>query len=809
MKLTHYLNNIDVKTGASFKSGASLMVSTAFLACASLAILTACSDEIASTTPTYTVGEADNAIVLSAGISEGGAGVTTRAVDGNHDANDTYGGGHKTLAENTILRLRVDGTWLGKDEGYTLPHGTVGASNIASQTTTASVGNGVVVNNEGTATHNKITMNPQLYWDDYGTADPANIDTPDGTATTNTGGRGKGLTIYGVAVSGKALPVSNEGRTNLSTSNTSLTWQNIAWNVGKVVNGVIDQSTNGWGDYDLLTSNNIREEGDGTYKFNDAKGISGNTPSDILEFTHAMSKITFVLTAGKGFPVHSGDAKKFNEPPKVTLTSRITGDTSTEEWAQTKGTVNVETGAVNLVTEPVKASVKLHHAETNATSQVVTLDALVFPGSEFGDKSGDPATFPVIARIEADGNVYYVTSEKIREAIGNAQTAGKHGENFVTEPGKNYIIQVTVNKTEIKVTATVTNWIDVTADPVEPEINVSVDWTTTEGASSVEGFSFYRSENLNTGYNTANVTNDGYYPAEAIASKPANDATTNQWPFKSLDATPQEVHLFWPTHNTHYQFRGVWPQTSTKTDDTGTAPHVKALSDAQVIDIKNVAYVGETYPSDLMIARPEFTGADTDPLCKNSEHTQKHLYSEGICAVNGLVTMNFRYVMSQVEVRLETSEGDSPNKVKLDANTTVDIVNVYNNGYVKLGDREIGYTDTQQSQTYTLNQVTGNGNELKRHSAILPQAFIQETAGASTNTRFKITVTNDDSTTDVYYADVEPILKSDKSGKVAPNGKWESGVHYIYTLLLTKTEIKVTATITDWVTVKASDDVWF
>ena len=70
--------------------------------------------------------------------------------------------------------------------------------------------------------------------------------------------------------------------------------------------------------------------------------------------------------------------------------------------------------------------------------------------------------------------------------------------------------------------------------------------------------------------------------------------------------------------------------------------------------------------------------------------------------------------------------------------------------------------------------------------------------------KFKITLTNGD----VYYADVQPIKKEGSSDLVAPTA-WESGKHYVYTLHLTKTAVSVTATLTDWTTVNASEDVWF
>ena len=37
---------------------------------------------------------------------------------------------------------------------------------------------------------------------------------------------------------------------------------------------------------------------------------------------------------------------------------------------------------------------------------------------------------------------------------------------------------------------------------------------------------------------------------------------------------------------------------------------------------------------------------------------------------------------------------------------------------------------------------------------------------------------------------------------------WEPGKRYIYNLHITKTGISVTATVTDWKTVDASEDIW-
>lgn len=713
-----------------------------------MALLTACASKEDVVSPTYTVGENDNAITLRAGIREGGSGVETRATDSDHT-------NHLALTQGTKAALRIDGTW------------TDHTPETVSQLTTATIGSEASSGSK----HNSVSMSPVRYWDDYGTADPANIS-----------GRNTGLTIYGVAVDGYkkdgdfALP--SETNNNLSSISD---WKALSWTLDA-------NQTSGWANYDLLTSNNIKagEGYDGTLKFDDVK--SGNA-SDLLVFTHAMSKVTVKLKAGAGF-----SQNKFTATPSVILTSNTGDATTNTEWAYTKGNVDVTTKAVSSQSE-LKV-ITMHHTNTTDGQYSAIYDALVMPGSCFG--TTDDA---IIARINADGNVYYVTAKQIRAKLLELNNT----TDYNTKSGKNYIINVIVNKTEIEVSATVTNWVDVQSEEVSPVINVGADWGTTDSGSnnSFDRFSFYRSTSKLVDYSkdySGNATS--YFAPEGVAYKP--NKSTDQWPFMSGETI---VKLYWPNHNTHYHFRGVWPTTSIETPDTGAAPHVSKVSEndaTQKIDIKNVPYNQNTFPSDLLIGMPEFN--DNNKMCQNSDHTHVDQSENGICATEGKITLNFRYVMSQVEVVLSTSETGSSDHVNIDANTVVEIVNVANKGYVKLGDREVVPSSTKG--TYTLDDVTGSGNELKRHSAIVPQDLTFTNAGASTNTRFKITVTNGDGTTDVYYADIKPIKKDDGTGFVAPNGKWESGVHYIYNLKLTKSEIKVSATVTDWTTVDAAEDVW-
>lgn len=733
---------------------------------AALGFLTACHDEMSA--PTYTVGEANNAIVLRAGISEGGNSVQTRAVDGNHTAG-ANGGGHVPFNPDvtTQLRLRVDGTWLGK--GFT--------NDLVSKPTTATIG--AVTGNENK--HNKVsfstTSNPveQLYWDDYGSADPANIDTPNGTATAGTGGRNKGLTIYGVAIEGQA------------TAPTVSNWTALPWALDA------DQ-TSGWAAKDLLTSNNVRvSPGDGTYKFddyiNDLKNSTTNS-SNLLEFTHAMTKITVNLTASEGFPGWSTSTPtegKFEKEPSVTLKDfYYTGNVSVEAKTSEASTSN-------------KADIKMHLTSTAINQHTATLDALVFPGNQFSatiadDANKTPTSATNILELNADGNIYKVTAAQLVKAIVNGATGSQNG---TLEQGKNYILNITVNKTDIEVTATIKDWENVPTENALPKINVTATYGYTAGAVTgseafTKDYDLFRSTVKATGYDE-NTSADGIQYAARY--------TSPNW-----DKT-----IYWPNHQTHYFFRGVYPQTGAAVSGTTALANPEAVTTTNgndVIAVANAKYTTATYPSDLAIAIPRGTTPGSyDETCKESGHTSQ----EGICATEGVINMNFEYAMSKVEVRLKSSKEDGGHIDLTKDNTTVEIIGGYNKARIKLSDGlhdEYADADKGDYSLHILNSPA-NGFPVTTLDAIVPQQIGNDVI-------FRITVITDDKDdddpsndeTDVYQCKVN-LINVKNSSPATPVTEWAHGKHYIYELDLNKTEIKVVATIKDWVTVTASDNIWF
>ena len=672
------------------------------LAAATL-LLAACSD-----TPDarYSVGSEDNEVRISAGIASSPRGIESRAALA----------GHYAFTAGTNIYLHVEGYWKGKSpekiEKTARFKAASGADNI-----------------------NAISYHSgeQIYWDDFGTADPDNAEN-----------RSKGLGVLAVAIDRVTTGTKIADKAWLSSdADTDLPWS------------VVTNGTNSFKN-DILVANNLYDASSTTpqkrYTFDEQKAA---TPGEsLLDFKHVLSKITFVLTAGSGFPIILGNPG-FISDPKVVLTRNKTGE-DYKEWCYTSGTINIKTATATANPDSLK---KVTLDDIDRSGAKFTHEAIIYPGSQFGGEND------VVAQINADGNIYYVTAKQIRAAIVKADAS--HAGIYNTLPGYNYIFQVTVNKTDIKVTATISDWETVTAAEETPKIVVSADvGKQDDKTKTLDKFRFYRNED--------GASQTGKYIALADAVNPqashiADGSTI--WNFYNVNgSTP--TPLYWPNHTTHYFFRGVYPFNTTVTDVGGTSTYIQA---------ENGAF------GNLMIGAPEIASGT---MCDNPDHTSVDMSTEGICARTGKINLNFRYMMAQVEVKLTTTTGDD--KVILNNNTTVELVNTITSRPIYLGTRSIGDDKSLTRKTYLMTQQTADVKVF--HDAIVPQSLPNEV-------QFKITV-KDGTKSDVYYAVVNKIKVS------GDNTKWEAGKHYVYTLNIKKTGISVTATITDWTTAEGSDDIW-
>ena len=170
--------------------------------------------------------------------------------------------------------------------------------------------------------------------------------------------------------------------------------------------------------------------------------------------------------------------------------------------------------------------------------------------------------------------------------------------------------------------------------------------------------------------------------------------------------------------------------------------------------------------------------------------------------------MNFQYAMSQVIVKLTTSK-DAANSLTINKHTTVEILGGYTKGKILLGTEASDFTG-QMVKPFTMTNDNGIDNPILNNYAnyrntIIPQAL----TNASGDLKFRITISANGSATDAY----ETVLgikeiKVTEGGVLKNITAWEPGKRYIYNLHITKTGISVTATVTDWKTVDASEDIW-
>lgn len=712
-----------------------------------LAALAACSDDVA--TGRYSVGEEDNLVRLTTGVENApSAAMQSRA------ALD----GHYALQDGTAINLYVEGDWTGKT-----PSNIVKTPVYSAQADS---------DNDNI---NALTWKSgdHLYWDDFGTADPA-----------NTANRAKGLGILAVAIDG----ITNTTVVNLGSA---IDWNNfkLDWNLADHTGTIEVVGGTKFLMQDILIANNLYDASVTTpqkrYTFDEQKALATKPEEARLEFQHVLSKVTFNVTAGQGF---NGT---FWDYPTIYLTRNKTGETA-DEWCYKNGKIDI------------KAATATHDGSTLGTvllnpilrdGSIYTEAAIIYPGSDFGGNND------VIAKINADGNIYYVTAEKIRAAING--TTG-HAGDYTTKPGYNYIFNITLNKTDIIVTATVSKWIDVNADEAFPKIVVSANvGNKGDTEQTLSDFRFYRNEGVNvplfgssdpvpTAPTTKNVT----YTALADAKNPATGSVADgatKWDFYQT-GTSTATQLYWPSHTMHYFFRGVYPKETT----------IEDAGEGSYIAVTNAAYDASAFPSNLMIGAPEV--AD-NTKCNNPDHTPVDMSKYGICARTGKINLNFRYMMSQVEVDLKT-ETSSDDKVELNADTKLEILNPITQRNIYLGTRSTGYeASTVRATDYTMHRKgDAKASLVTFHDAIVPQYLPKPNEDKPM--RFKVTIKNSNGTYDVYYADVQPIQVSESGGAKKTIENWLGGYHYKYTLTLKKTGISVTATITDWIPANGSDNVW-
>lgn len=541
--------------------------------------------------------------------------------------------------------------------------------------------------------------------------------------------RSSQLSVWAIAVPGVS---DNNWKTAPGWSETAIATNDLSWEIPSA------QTTETVKQKDLCFSNNKATETD-KMKFNvsDRKFDTGK-----LIFYHALSKITVKLVEDEGFNHES--TEDFNLlDNKVTLKGH-----------KLSGTFSVADGEFTSKATDATATTM---ACGTKTKDGYTLEALVMPGTNLStEELADAVSFSI------DGNNFTVSNATLLTKLKESNAVGSDWTTM--EAGKNYVFTFNIKMTDIKVTATVAEWEDLKGTNYSPLINITHVYGHTSSDDECtdlinKDFTFYRS-----------TTKDGGY----------TDASTVTYAEGEYTMAPKR---YWPNHQIHYFFRGVYP-TST------------AITDSKKIAVANGAYNSETSPSNIMLGYPRNTDGTPDESCK------VHSGTEGICATEGNIRMNFQHAMSQVVVNLSTNTTeDAKNKVIFDANTKVEIIGGYNSGYILLENGNSDFTGKTVAD-HTMALVAGSDYKTF-HDVIIPQSL--------DGLKFRITVTDTNGGQDRYETvlGIKEIEVTKEGGTKSKISEWQPGKKYIYNLYITKTGIKVTATLKDWETVTSdSNHIW-
>jgi hypothetical protein len=346
-----------------------------------------------------------------------------------------------------------------------------------------------------------------------------------------------------------------------------------------------------------------------------------------------MSKFTIVVEAKDGFV--AGNL----ENTVVTLN----GVSEVGTFDAPKGTV-AASGSTTVTMCP----------DDNKASTTRTYQAVTVPHTKLEKDK-------VLATItDAGGNNYEIKiTEKMLEAAnwGNGLTSGE------TKSGVNYLLNVTLKKQAISVSATLADW-----NTVEATGNGEIQFAT---------------DVAKVGEND-NSLNDGDSFALWMAEDGAafgTTATTKAVFSKSEDKFTNEDAIYWPDGTTKFKFRALAEQTSAHTLQAVTTTSIVKDTNSKLPDL-----LWGTSGEDAIAPR------------------------------TGDVPLTFKHALSNVIVTLETTMGEAA--VTL-AGASVTLANLNTEGTINIADAEI------TSKTPSDNAFTGVVDSEKHQvsTLIIPQKF--------------------------------------------------------------------------------------
>ena len=690
----------------------------------SVVLLAGCAGEDKLATGSDTLsGEGKTPLRIEATLSSGSG--ITRAADKTFVEGDQL----KVYLRHTTGNTKGSYTSVTADQAPRLV--TLTKASSAAMTTTADANIDATDDLSASYTSTGSTIVNKLYWDDFSNSAAEDTD-------LRTSGHGL-QSYYGYCYNG-------------GTPTTALVEETgvLGWTVQT------DQQTNGCKTSDLLWSN---EQETVIYQHADAR--TGDHRSLTIPFTHAMSEITVTLTAAEGF---SGN-------PLTNTELTLNGMKTTATLTAPAGTITTDDGTTTIKMAKGTYSTGL----TREFTAIIAPGTVLTEGDELLviDKVDDNKYTLTITASMLDSETAWAKDHKTADPVQTG-TNGSGKKYVITQPGVNYHLNVTVNKTIIQTHATLADWKTVnatgTGDIVYPNDETNdllvMDDSETPGQSGINvvavdknkfsgspasSFSLFQLESNSTTSSANNRTNDVYSFATVSTFQDNAGDDNDQW-----INTPT---IYWPNQSTNYYFRAL------------------AKFNSATNEVNSISSVG-TYNTDKGTAVSQGTIGDGHDILwgttakhkgtKDPEHPTVYDRGQAIPPRTGDVPIAFEHAMSKITFGLETAAGEvSANTPAVNlSGATIAIKYIYTGGTINI---ENGNIDPSGDRAV---DAIGATSSLSNY-IVVPQ----DIADAA-----KVIITLTDGTT---YSLQLNLCKDDNGTPENPNddtaiSTWARGKHYTY-----------------------------
>ena len=508
-----------------------------------------------------------------------------------------------------------------------------------------------------------------------------------------------------------------------------------------------------------------------------------------LIFNHALSRLSITIKSGEGFDANTKFVLSNAGVQALGMNISGTLDVSTGLWAD-----GATTGTISTKPSVVRPDATTTYAAYKTSMQML-------PGYAF--KNGSSTN---VLKFTIDDNEYYITQDLIFDALkeyaANNGLSTSEESKYTMEQGKNYVLTITVNKTQIaNITATLAKWEDVAAKEQELYNSyVTLSLKNTEG-TACENFDLYRlgvgDGYIHTSQTTGSTADDyenyvwgGNYTDKATLSKADDYATSKQW----------KTTWFFDDNKTFYHFRTVNKNTIIKENNSDTDDYFE-IQDGAVDDVD--PHWGAPLKSG--ITEPAKQYKTTANTTGNAHEGYTDIIYKAIGSTTDAIAIQEFHMLSEIQVIVKTkSEAEGGVKLKDgDVYTTVTLYQFARNGQVKMGN---GFVTAQEP--YTHSQALTQPATFFATDPTVTNAFtwrvVPQSLNRGTTKADKVAIKIQTPDNNLYYC-IEDLSTIAPQGS-SPITHWLPNHRYIYTFVISKKGIdQITCTVADWIDVKAAD----